>query len=253
MNRSDEFWELAIAVNAAVKGLLGSLGESGHICARVEAPEQWLRLDDGWPATRSAVVDGVADHLQDGDVVVVADKILAVSLGRLTDRSVLLTPDPKTIPVQERRELAAALEQRLGMPVSDLHLLIADEHADDQASLGTDEPNARAAELAAAVRERTGFAVDVVISDTDTGLDVRWPLIGTLTIGATPIGATAGLNLYEAMRCAVAAEFARGHRRGIPAVVCKPADRRRRRDLTGLARDYPGFLHIDREGGLTHA
>ena len=34
--RPDWFWELAIATNAVVKGVLGSLGQSGHICASVD-------------------------------------------------------------------------------------------------------------------------------------------------------------------------------------------------------------------------
>lgn len=253
MAHTDEFWELAVAVNAAFKGLLGSMGESGHICARVETPQRWLELDRGWDGLRADLIELSTEHLEDGDVVVVADKVIALSLGRITGRSVLLEPDPKTVSAERRCEIAGKLQAELGYPVSEVHLLIADEHGTDEASLGTDLPNTRAGELAADLLAATGKRVDVVISDTDTGLDVRWPLIGTLTIGATPIGATAGVNLYEAMRCAVAAEFARGHGRGMPVVICKPADRRRRRERAGQPRDYPGFLHIDHEKGLTFA
>jgi hypothetical protein len=119
--------------------------------------------------------------------------------------------------------------------------------------VGAADHNAACARLAAAITESGGKRVDVVVSDTDTGLDTRRPLIGTLTIAATPLGATAGLNLYEAMRCAVAAEFVRGHNRGIPVVLCIPAERRRGRPGVGLPRSYPGALDARREPGLTYA
>ena len=51
---------------------------------------------------------------------------------------------------------------------------------------------------------------DVVVSDTDTGTEVRETLIGCITVGATPLGATAGLVLYECMRVAAATELCRG-------------------------------------------
>ena len=95
--------------------------------------------------------------------------------------------------------------------------------------------------------------VDVIISDTDTGLDVRSPLIGCITIAATPLGATAGVNLYEAMRCSTAAEFVRGHDKRIPIVICIPAERRKKRDGIGLKRSYDGALHISKEkSGVTY-
>ncbi|MDR7303523.1 coenzyme F420-0:L-glutamate ligase [Haloactinomyces albus] len=252
MTRSDEYWEIAIAVNAAFKGILGSMGESGHICGSVESPSAQLDLESGWPHVRTELVELAAPLLEDGDVLVVADKVVAASLGRTADRRVLTDPDPKMITEQRRAELAVELEQRTGLLVGSTHLLIADEYGDDQACLGTDEPNRRCAEIAEFVETTTGRSVDVVISDTDTGLDVRQPLIGTLTIAATPIGATSGLNLYEAMRCAVASEFARGHERKRPITICKPAERRRERTDIGAARRYDGFLHIDDEEGLTY-
>jgi len=50
-------------------------------------------------------------------------------------------------------------------------------------------------------------------------------LIGCVTIAATPLGATAGLNLYGAMRCATAAEFVRGHTRRVRLwSVSRPSD-----------------------------
>lgn len=250
--RPDWFWELAIAVNAAFKGLLGSMGESGHICASTEAVEGEVDTTSGWEAALRQLCGLVSSSVQDGDVVVVADKVVSAALGRTGPRQILIEPDPKTVPANRLPELAAQWSDQLGFEVSPKHLLLADELGHDQATLGTDDPNRRAGQIAAALREAYGVKVDVVISDTDTGLDTRSPIIGTLTIGATPIGATAGVNLYEAMRCAVAAEFVRGHRRRIPVVVCRPAQRRSvRADISELR--YAGFLDAAREKGLTHA
>ena len=55
------------------------------------------------------------------------------------------------------------------------------------------------------------------------------------------------------MRCAVAAEFVRGHTRNIPLVLCIPAERCRKRPRLGQHRGYDGMLHISQEPGLTYA
>lgn len=249
----DAFWELALATNAAFKGLLGAMGQSGHICARTIPLEGRLPLDEGWEAIAGRLAAQAAPALRDGDVLVVAEKVVAAAQGRLGPRSILLDPDPKTIGAAEREHLAQQLSQTLGFRVTPLHLLLADEYPGERATLGVDDHNRAAFELAAMLAARHGLCVDVVISDTDTGLDVREPLIGTLTLAATPLGATAGLTLYEAMRCAVAAEFVRGHDRLIPAVICVPAERRRRRERSGEARAYDGALDARREPGIAHA
>jgi hypothetical protein len=246
-------YQLALAANAAFKGLLGAQGQSGHICARVESVCTEIATESGWPNVVEQLVERLPAHLVGGEVVVLPDKVVAASLGRLGPRRVILDPDPKTIPPADLAALAATWAIELGFEVEPHHLLLADEFADDQATLGTDRPNLRCAEVAEAIGVRRGVVVDVVISDTDTGLDVRRPLIGTVTIAATPIGATAGVNLYEAMRCAVAAEFARGHTRRIPIVICVPADRRRQRHATGRARPYDGMLDAAREPSIAHA
>ena len=235
-----------------VKGLLGSMGESGHICASVEPTAGEVDTSAGWPATLAGW-SRTGPAVRAGDVVVVADKVVAAGLQRIGPRTVLSDPDPKTVPAAEMPELAGRWATELGFEVTPQHLLLADEFGTDQSTLGTDDPNGRAAEIAAAIGRRGGHRVDVIVSDTDTGLDTRTPIIGTVTFGATPIGATAGVNFYEAMRCAVAAEFARGHVRQIPVVVCRPAQRRAGRPGLGEPRDYGGFLAAARETALAHA
>ena len=249
----DLFWQLALAVNAAFKGLLGSTGESGHICARTLSTCREMDLSKGWDSLMDQLISALPPGTSRGDVVVIPDKIVAVSLSRLGPRSVISDPDPKTVDAAERADLADRWSAKLGFPIESKHLLLADEYDEDLVTLGTDDHNLRSHELASRIQEKLGLDVDVIISDTDTGLDVREPLIGTVTIAATPLGATGGVNIYEAMRCAVAAEFVRGHKRKIPIVVCVPAERRRSRKGIGHKRAYPGMLDANKEPFIAHA
>jgi len=249
---TDEFWEIAIAVNAAFKGLLASNGQSGHICAKTEPVRVELIESRGWAATMDEIASALAGRIRSGDVVVVADKVVAAAQGRVAPRALLLSPDPKTIAADQLDALAAQWEERLGFLITPTHLLLADEYGVEHATVGARDHNVACAELAAVIQSRHNVRVDVIISDTDTGLDTRRPLIGTLTIAATPLGATKGVNLYEAMRCAVAAEFTRGHKLRIPIVVCIPAERRRHRIGVGDYRGYDGIIDATREEGLTY-
>lgn len=252
-DEDERFWQLALAVNAAFKGLLGSMNQSGHICASVAPMKIHLELESGWDAVLGRIVHQLGlMRIDDGDVIVVADKVLAVALGRIAPRALLESPDPKTVDSSRLDALAHRWQLQLGFPVTPLHLMLADELGANMASLGCDNHNFRSHQIAAEIRQHLCRSVDVVISDTDTGLDTRTPLIGMVTIGATPLGATAGVNLYEAMRCAVAAEFARGHTKSIPVVVCRPADRRRQRSDIG-SRRYDGALHVQNESHIGHA
>jgi hypothetical protein len=95
--KSEEFWKIALAVNASFKGLLGSMGESGHICAYTKSVEADLDLEAGWNRVLSDLVALARPMVEDGDVLVVADKVVAASLGRTTDGIILTNPDPKTV------------------------------------------------------------------------------------------------------------------------------------------------------------
>jgi hypothetical protein len=249
-------WEIAVAVNAVVKGLLGAMGQSGHVCREAIPVEVRLDTERGYDDLVGQITAAVREMVRPGDTVVVAEKPVAAAQGRLGPAEVLTAPDPKTVDAATREALAGKWTRVCGFPVTPLHLLLADELDHPTrgalATLGCLDHNAAAHELAGAIRAGTGVAVDVVVSDTDTGIDVRTPLIGTVTFGATPLGATAGLNLYECMRCACAAEFVRGHDRGIPVVLCRPARRCADRPGTGAHRGYPGVLDRDREGALTY-
>lgn len=256
--RSDEFWEIAIAVNAALKGLLGHLGQSGHVCQRTAPIVQWLDTQHGTAGFVASCANAIrAAGVIDGDVVVVAEKPLALAQGRVAPRTVFEGLDPKKLDGDGRARLAQRVSEQTDLVVDGDELIRADWYVDaagiPSVTLGSIEQNEFCAAVAAAVAIDGGPSIDVVVSDTDTGLDVRMPIIGTLTLGATPLGSTAGLTLYETMRCAVAAEFTRGHDLGIGIVWCTPADRCRDREGRGQPRGYGGMLDRNREAGLTYA
>ena len=132
----DSLWELALATNAAFKGLLGSLGQSGHICASTEAIQVSLNLETGWRNIQQIIAAEIAEKIQDGDVITVAEKVVAASQKRIGPREVLNNPDPKTITLEQLENLAAVWQDKLGFIVKPIHLLLADEYSSNQSTLG---------------------------------------------------------------------------------------------------------------------
>lgn len=245
------FMDFALAVNATIKGWMGSIDQSAAITAKVIPVSVQLDTGKGMDALTDQMIKALGEHeLLDGDIVVTSEKIIAIAQGRLFPLRLLNDTDPKT---HDRASVEELLEQvRAYVADADYQdLLCADSLPDHEpepmATAGVRDPNRVAAQLAGAIQERLDRTCDVVVSDTDTGLDVRQTLIGTITIGATPLGATAGLVLYECMRVANAAEFCRGSGRTIPLVICRPHKRRARRVGTGEHRGYAGRLDAARE------
>lgn len=243
--------DLAQAVNAMVKGFMGFIGESGQVTDTVVPIAVELEPTAGYDALIEQVVEGLAStNLVDGDIVVLSEKVVAQAQGRVFPVELLLSNDPKTVNSDRRADLLEQVAPHIP-GVTEADLLMADvlttEGEGAMATAGVLDANAVARDLSAALSSSRGVCCDAVISDTDTGLDVREQLIGCWTIGATPVGATAGLVIYECMRVANAAEFARGSHRRTPIVLCKPHPRRAKRDGTGQHRGYPGRLDAHRE------
>lgn len=248
--------ELAQAVNTAFKGLVAADGQGGHIAKSVIPIRQRLEPERGVDDLIGQIVAAIASaDLRDGDVVVVSESLFAIAQGRLFPLELLYEVDPKT--TDERGRAEALRRIRAHVPDTEPEdLLCADALPDldpPRATAGMRDPNAAAHRLAERLLQDLGRRCDVVISDTDTGLEVRETLIGCVTIGSTPLGATAGLVLYECMRVSCAAEFCRGSSRGIPVVVCRPHERRATRAGIGEARSYPGRLSLRRERLIGYA
>jgi F420-0:gamma-glutamyl ligase len=242
--------ELFQAVNAAFKGVMGALGEGGQIAKEVIPLACQLHPEKGLQELMveiRAALEGAG--LQEGDVVVISEKLFAIAQGRLFPLSLLYAQDPKMTDREGRRDMLPAIAEHVP-DIEETDLLLADALPDwpdePMATAGVRDPNGIAYEISQTIKEASGVRCDVVISDTDTGAEIRETVIGCPTVGATPIGATGGLVLYECMRVAMAAEFARGSSRGIPIVICRPHERHATR--TGVAKHrYPGMLDATRE------
>jgi F420-0:gamma-glutamyl ligase len=246
----DSQMELYQAVNAAFKGVMGALGEGGQIAKEVIPLPCQLNPSKGMASLLDEIGSVLADaDLRDGDVVVISEKVFAIAQGRLFPLSILYAHDPKMTDREGRLDILPEVEKYVS-DITEADLLLADALPDwpgqAMATAGIRDPNGIAYEVSQLLTKTLGVQCDVVISDTDTGAEIRENLIGCPTIGATPLGATGGLVLYECMRVAMAAEFARGSSRGIPIVICRPHERHAAR--TGMAKHrYPGMLDAGRE------
>ncbi|MFF2154417.1 coenzyme F420-0:L-glutamate ligase [Paenibacillus chitinolyticus] len=185
--------------------------------------------------------------LEDGDIVVVADKAVAIAQGRIVSKKLLNELDPKFQNRKERIELAKRIYEHSGHAMSLKQTIMIDYLDNDEISLGANDHNSVCSKISSLISKKFGVQVDTVISDSDTGVDIGEPLIGIPTIGASPLGATSGLSLYEAMRVTAVGELSRGHNKGIPIVICRPSFRNKSRSNIGEARKYQGALHISLE------
>ena len=247
----DLLLDFSQAVNAAFKGCMGALGQGGQIASTVTPVQVELHPERGEDELIGEIVDALsAARLADGDVVVASERLFSIAQGRLFPLDLLQQFDPKTTDREGRADLAA-LVRRWVPDVTPEDLLCADSLASwpggPMATAGVRDPNGVAHRLTLAIEARLGVRCDAVVSDTDTGTEVRETLIGCVTVGATPLGATAGLVIYECMRVASAAELCRGSSRGIPIVVCRPHQRRMARGGVGRHRGYEGRLDVARE------
>jgi F420-0:gamma-glutamyl ligase len=253
----DSLSDFALAVNAVVKGYMGAIGQSGNITMTVIPVSAKLDCYSGEQALIEEIIRSLDKYdLRNGDIVVSCEKIFAIAQGRLFPRELLERIDPKTCDRTSRKELLRLVHEYVP-DADDGDLICADfvstPGARPMATAGIRDPNELAVRVSRRIHEHLGVACDTVISDTDTGLDVREMLIGTITLGATPLGATAGLVLYECMRVANAAEFCRGTDKNIPLVVCRPHERRINRTGLGEFRGYHGRLDARREALTAYA
>lgn len=240
---------LWMASHAAFRGWQAQLGEGGHVANEAVG----ITGDIAESCGLHGLIDALAQaDFSDGDILVIADKCVSFAFGRIFPRHFLGGQDPKFLRPDQRLDYAQQLSQRLGYSLSERQLLCIDFVGGDRASVSINNHNEVCAAIAAAVQQRFGKCVDVVISDSDTGVDYGYPLIGGATVGASPLGATAGLSPYEAMRVSVAAEIQRGHGKRIPIVVCRTNARNARRDKAGAARPYPDTFDMSREPLIHH-
>lgn len=247
-------FDVVQAVNAAFEGYLARLGRGEGIVSRVDPVAVVLQPELGYASLCDQIVAGVADEVVEGDIVVVSATAIAVAQGRVFPIELLQRWDPKTSDREDRADLLTAA--RHAVPELTLEdLLYSSSFQGATAPIATGgiaDPNTITHDIAAKVLEKTGRHCDVLISTPDTGLEVRETLINCFTVGATPLGATAGLVIYECMAIANAVEGVRtgGDER---IILCRPHARRIRRTGIGEFRGYSGHLNATKERLLGYA
>lgn len=160
----------------------------------------------------AVIADAARGELRDGDIVVVTSKIVSKAEGRFVvadDREDAITAETVRVVasrVMPNGHVTRIVENRLGM-VSAAAGVDASNTPEGTVLLLPEDPDASARALAAGLRERTGAAVGVLISDT---LGRAWREGQTdAAIGA------AGVLVFEDLRGQVDAE-------GRPLVVTMP-------------------------------
>ncbi|WP_126225060.1 hypothetical protein [Burkholderia ambifaria] len=239
---------LWMGTHSAHRGIQAAQGDAGQIAARVSLVR--LRVEEAM--SMDELADSLPDSLETGDVVTISEKVAAIAQRRVAPRSLLDGRDPKFLSREERRSLAGELQSALGFPVSVQHLTLIDYLPGETMTVGTLDPNQFCWELSKAIARLKGKHVEVVMVDSDTGVDLCQPLTGLPTVGSTPIGATAGVTYYECLRASAAAEYARGHSRQAPVVIVHPSERNRARSNVGEHRGYAGAIHVSMERVLHH-
>jgi F420-0:gamma-glutamyl ligase len=250
----EKLWNLTIATHSVVKGLLGAMGMGGGFSEPVIGIKQRLYPERGYEDLKKQIISAIKTdgcELKQGDVVAISEKIFAVSQNRLIPFSWILERDPFKISLKQRVKMAKEVEKIIKAPVNEADLRLSDtyiaENKKKMATVGVYNPNRVAYEVARLIKQEFNVDLDVIIKDTDVGADACETVIGCFTVGATPIGATRGLCLYECMRCTMNAEFVMGHNKGIPIVVCRPCERDNKRKYMGEFRGYDGRLDYEKE------
>lgn len=239
---------LWMGTHAALRGIQAAEGDAGQIAARVSPIKMIVEEDTSF----EELVSSIQDNLQDGDIVAVSEKIVAITQRRVASRVLLKGRDPKFLSYDERCALAKELQTTLNFPVSTYHLTLIDHLPDGMMTVGTFDANRYCSKLSEKIKHCTDKCVDVLIVDSDTGVDLCQPLTGLPTIGSTPIGATAGITYYDCLRVSAAAEYVRGHNRLTPIIIVHPSERNCSRIDIGAYRGYSGSIHVSMERVLHH-
>jgi hypothetical protein len=248
-----EVANLAQAASAAVLGLLDAWSDGGDGLSTVRPAPGRLVTDEGLAGLARSVALAVraTGLVADGDVVAVPGADVALAQGRVAPLGRFRDCDPLATDAEGRAALAAVLRRDLGLAVTPDDLLtselVASGGAEPRLTLGIEDANQAAFEIARAVREHTGARVDVLITQLDGAAAVRGRPLNAYGVGATPQGATAGLVLYECIRMANAVELCRRRSEGARAVLGSLCARRAVREGIGVHRGYPGRLDAARE------
>lgn len=233
-------------LNQALKGMLAGFGYGSGPTRKCEAIEVGKKINPGESVITEELID-VCRRYKSGSYLIVASKIISVSENRIV--TIPKYPLPKRrAPLEMQKILQEHARNEIG-EVTIKDAIGADllETTEDNFvfSLLPSNPNKTARDIAVEIRERTGITMDVIITDTSSGWKKGIEFLGIPTLLATPIGSTAGCDIYYAQRLAAMAEVARNTGKLSPYVLVEPPTvRSLTRNGCGEAREY-GFLKAD--------
>ncbi len=235
-------------LNQALKGFAAGMGSGSGPTQHVRVVKLSEEIGIGGEILCSELIDAV-DECQDGAYLIVASKVVSIALKRIV--TVPKYPLPQRHAPYEMLKLLKHCD-RTGMKISLRDAIGADLIEETETELVfallPEDPNTEAAKLARKLLKKNGKLLDVIISDTSSGWAKGTELIGLPTLLATPIGCTAGCDIYYAQRLAAMAEVLRNREELTPFVIVDPPTvRSRTRTHCGEAREKGFLVGNDRE------
>jgi len=244
-------------MNQTFKGVYAALGAGSGPTYQVIPIRCRLHISRGLEGLYRSIIRALSkSFLENGDIVTIASKPIAIAQGRVIPIEYFKTVgDPLYMSKEERKTLSLELSGKTGLEIDENELIGLDFVKINRRFYGVLLPlnaNMVAFEISKSIRSSLNKLVDVVIVDTDAGWKTGKALIGLPTLVSTPIGATSGLSIAHCIRVAAASSITMGSGKGVPIVIIKPqpgprAENFRRREGLGLARSYPGRLNINYE------
>ena len=225
----------------ALKGFLAGLGSGSGITRSVQ-PISTEMITEHRELFTGQLLAAIAMS-PPGSIVTVASKVAAIVECRVISSKSVTEAVAAGVSVADLLEVL----QRTDPSFTIQDVIMMDHYQDDTWILGINNPNLFAHDFSSEVYKMTGARVDVVVCDSGSGRDKGKALIGCPTFMNTPVGATRGVSLVHAQRCAVVAEVIGNAKELTPFTVIAPESwRSGSREHVGEFR-YDGYLDATKE------
>jgi F420-0:gamma-glutamyl ligase len=220
-------------LNAVLRGIISAHGAGGGITGEVVPVRINLQITSYENLLADAARAICNTGIEDGDIVVLTSSVVALAQGRtvpfgtIPKNSSVRNEIPALMSFSKLEEYARLISETQHLSCTVRDILLSDTIAVDGQLvllLGPEQPNDVAFDLATLLKENQNVNCDVVLKDSDAGGSCGNIVVGHPTLVATPLGATKGLSILEAMRVAAAGEALMGKKNGIPVVLCRPAN-----------------------------
>lgn len=219
-------------LNAVLRGIVSARGAGGGITGTVIPVSVELVVTTYERLLEDVARCVVALGVESGDIIVLTSSVVALSQGRtvpigeIPKRSGVRNEIPALMSESKLEECARRISETHHLACTARDVLLSDtfsRNGERALLLAPEQPNGAAFDLATLMRKGWDVTCDVVIKDSDAG-SCGTTVIGHPTIVATPLGATKGLSILDAMRVAAAGEALMGKQNRIPVVLCRPAN-----------------------------